>query len=568
MRPSTLLLLATALACSACQSRAQFADLVFTGGKVITMDSANATAQAVAIRAGRIVYVGTDAGADQWIGTATRVIPLGGRTVLPGFEDAHVHPIGAGFNMAGCDLTEYPTRPAVLARVRTCADSLPAGEWLVGSNWALPLFPEANPQREWLDSLTPGRPAFLRAADGHSAWVNTEALARAGITAKTPDPINGRIERNQKGEPTGTLRESAIDLVQSQITEPTPEQRRTALKRAVVELNRVGVTAFHEASAGRADLEAYRELDQRGELTARVLVSMLAEPTLGLEQVDSLVAWRKEFQGPHVFPMAVKIFADGVIEARTAAMLAPYLDKQDDAGTPNWPAARLDSLVAKLVDNDFSVHVHAIGDGAVRMTLDAMEAAERGKTRGTRRHQIAHLEVIDSADVPRFASLGVIANFQALWGFPDSYIRDLTLPALGPERSRWLYPIGSVAKAGGRLAFGSDWPVSSPMPLLAIQVAMTRQDPADPAGATLLPEQAIDLQTALRAYTLGSAYALGIESETGSLTVGKAADLVVLAEDIGRVSPTHLGKVLVQLTMLEGRPVYGDLATLEPKPAP
>src|SRR5512135_58798 len=241
MRFHTPLFLAAALACAACESRPPFADLVFTGADVVTMDSANARAQAISIRDGRIVYVGADAGADRWIGTKTRVIPLGGRTVLPGFGDAHVHPVHAGLNMAGCDLTEYTTRDAVVARIRACADSLAPGAWLKGSNWALPLFADANPSRELLDSLTPGRPAFLVAADGHSAWVNTEALRQAGVTSATPDPLNGRIERDRRKNPTGTLRESAIELVRDRIPPPNAAERVAALRRAVQELNRVGV---------------------------------------------------------------------------------------------------------------------------------------------------------------------------------------------------------------------------------------------------------------------------------------------------------------------------------------
>jgi predicted amidohydrolase YtcJ len=281
-----------------------------------------------------------------------------------------------------------------------------------------------------------------------------------------------------------------------------------------------------------------------------------------MEQVDSFVSWRGMFTSPRVRPTAVKIFEDGVIEARTAAMLAPYLDRKDYAGEPNWPAERLDSLARILVEKDFTIHVHAIGDLAVRLALDAIEKAEQGKARGQRRHQIAHLEVIDSVDIPRFAGLNVIANFQALWGFPDAYIRDLTWPALGPERSRWLYPIGAVVRANGPLALGSDWNVSSLVPLSAIQVAITRRDPDDSTAAQMLPEQGIDLLTGLRAYTLGSARALGLDDETGSIAVGKAADLIVLGEEIEGVSPNRLGKVPVLLTLLEGVPVHGRIEDL------
>ena len=552
-------LAAGAVVLAACGRRPPFADVVFTNGAVLTMDSANPAARAVAIREGRLLYVGSDEGVQQWIGTDTRVVDLRGRTLMPGFQDAHVHPISSGLDLAGCDVTDLESRNAVLARIAECAAALPAGEWLVGSNWALPLFPNASPTREALDSVTPGRPAFLSAADGHSGWANSEALRLAGITKGTPDPANGRIERNAKGEPTGTLRESAMGLVSSLIPPASAEQRQAALKRALGLMNAAGITAFMEASARQPFLETYRDLDRAGGMTARAVVSMYADPNLGMEQVDSFVAWRTAFAGRRVRPVAVKIFEDGVIEARTAAMLAPYIGHGDEAGIPIWPAERLDSLVPRLVAEDFTVHVHAIGDRAIRLALDALERAEAGKARGGRRHQITHLEVIDPADIGRFAKLGVVADFQALWAFPDQYIVDLTWPVLGPERSRWLYPMGSVARTGAPLAMGSDWNVSSVNPLEAIQTAVTRRGIRDTTGLVLVPEEAVDLMTALRAYTLGSAWALGLDDETGSLREGKAADLIVLDDDITTIPVTSVHAMKVLLTMVEGAVVHGSL---------
>lgn len=537
----------------------RFADLVFTGGSVLTMDSLE-RAQAVAIRDGRIVFVGSDADASRWIGSRTTHIDLDGRTLLPGFQDAHIHPVTSGLDLAGCDLTGLSDRARVTARIAACADSLPTGAWLVGSNWELPIFAEANPSRQLLDSLAPGRPAYFTASDGHSGWANTEALRVAGITRTIPDPPNGRIERDRARNPSGTLREAAMGLVSSVIPPPTDSDFLAAARRVMPIMNRAGITAAQEASGSRKLLETYQALDREHGLTVRMVVAIRADPSRDLAQVDSFAAWRQAFASERVRPTAVKIFEDGVIEARTAAMLAPYLDRPGYAGEPNWPPARLDSLVARLVDADFSVHVHAIGDRAVRLALDAMQRAEQGKARGGRRHQIAHLEVIDSADIPRFAQLGVIANFQALWAYPDSYIRDLTWPALGPERNRWLYPIGSVVRANGPLALGSDWNVSSLVPLEAVQVAITRK--SLDGGEALLPEQAIDLMTALRAYTLGSARALGLDDSTGSVSVGKLADLLVLGADLERVPPAELGRVPVLLTLVQGVPVHGSLADL------
>jgi hypothetical protein len=544
------------------------ADLALTGGAVYTLDAARSWAQAVAVRGGRIVFVGSDAGVRPFVGEKTRVVALAGRMLLPGFQDAHVHPLSAGIELGLCDLNELPTREAVVEKVRACAREQ-AGPWLVGGGWGLPLFPGADPGRALLDRLVSDRPAYLSAADGHSAWVNSRALALAGIGAKTADPANGRIERDPRtGEPTGTLRESAMELVARLLPQPAPEERREGLRRAVAQLAALGITAAQEANADRAALETYREAERRGELRLRVVAALgtanPAEKELAAGEREDpeavaarLAALREEFAGPRLRPTAAKIFADGVIEARTAAMLQPYLDRPGQRGEPNLSPERLGALVAALVRRGFSVHIHAIGDRAVRMGLDALEAA--GARRGSNgpRHQLAHIEVIHPDDVTRFRTLGVIANFQPLWAYADAYITDLTLPALGPERSAWIYPIGSVERAGAPLAFGSDWSVSSPNPLAGIQVAVTRQG-VDGTPDPFLPGEAIELPAALAAYTIGSAFALGHEAETGSIEVGKLADLVVLSHDLFALPPGRIASARVLLTLLEGEPVFRD----------
>ena len=410
----------------------------------------------------------------------------------------------------------------------------------------------------------PDRPAYFSSADGHSAWVNSKALALAGVTRGTPDPANGRIERDAAGEATGTLRESAGDLVGRLLPEPSAAAQLTGLRRALAHANRNGLTTLQEANAGTGPagspgaLGAYREAERRGLLTARVTVSLGTDSGRGPEQVDDLVRLRREFMGTLVRPLAAKIFADGVIEARTAAMLEPYLDKPASRGEPNWSEAALRAMVARLVKDDFNVHVHAIGDRAVRITLDAMEAARAGEGPRRPRYQIAHLEVIQPADVPRFRTLGVVANFQPLWAYVDGYIRDLTWPALGEQRSRFLYPIASVARSGAVLAFGSDWSVSSLNPLEGMQVAVTRRGIRADDVAPLLPEEAIDLPTAIAAYTIGAAYAADREAETGSLEVGKFADLVVLSDNVFALPPREIARAKVLLTLLGGTPVWRD----------
>jgi predicted amidohydrolase YtcJ len=541
------------------------ADLVLTGGAVYTMDAARSWAQAVAVRDGRIAYVGNDAGARLLVGPKTRVVRLEGRMLLPAFQDAHVHPVSGGVELGQCNLNDLASRDAILAKVKDCAG---AGKpYVYGGGWSMAAFPGGMPSRELLDAIAPDRPVILSAADGHSSWVNSKALELAGVSADTPDPAHGRIERDPKtGAPTGTLTESAQELVAKLVPDATPAERLEGLRRAMALLNGYGITAVYEANTGGgpkgggpAILQTYNEADRQGILTLRVRASLGTDPLRGPEQVDELVAVRRRLTSPRVRPDAAKIFADGVIEGRTAAMLQPYDDRPGDPGKPIWDDLSLKAMVARLVAADFTVHVHAIGDRAVRMSLDAFEAARQASADRGLRHQIAHLEVIEPEDVPRFRALDVVANFEPLWSYADGYIRDLTWPGLGSERSKRIYPIADLARSGALVSFGSDWSVSTPNPLEGIQVALTRQavdvkERVEP----MLPEQAVDLPTALAAYTIGSARAMGQDAETGSLELGKAADLVVLSEDLFRLDPHDISRVRVLLTLLDGRPVHRD----------
>jgi predicted amidohydrolase YtcJ len=545
----------TALAPSAWSAETP-ADLVLKGTQIYTMDAARSWAQALAVRDGRIVYVGSDAGVAAFVGPDTRSLALKGRMVLPGFQDAHVHPVSGGVELTQCNLNDLETQEAVVAKIKECAQDR-GKAWLLGGGWLLPLFPGGAPTRELLDSLVPDRPAYLSASDGHTAWVNSKALALAGVTKATPDPPNGRIERDARGEPSGTLRESAASLVADKVPKQTAAERAEGLRRALAYFNKLGITAVQEASAGtgaegggaRETLGAYRDAERQGDLTVRVVAALGTDPGRGPDQVDALVGLRREFASARVKPTAVKIFADGVVEPRTAAMLEPYTDRPGQRGEPNFPPDRLNALVARLVREGFSVHVHAIGDRAVRITLDALEAAGARLGAGGPRHQIAHLEFIHPQDVPRFRTLGVIANFQPLWAYADSYITEMTLNGVTAAAARYIYPIGSVVRAGAPLAFGSDWSVSSANPLEGIQTAVTRQG-LDGKPEPFLPEEAIDLATGLAAYTIGAARANGLDAETGSLEVGKLADLAVLEANVFERPIGELGKTRLLLTLL------------------
>jgi len=548
----TLVLLILAV-CAGCRRPA---DLVLRHGAVYTLDERRPWAEAVAVADGRIVYVGPDKDAESWIGQGTEVVDLAGRMVLPGFQDSHTHLVSGGGDLADCQLGDLSTQEEVLAEIRRFAAAHPERPWILGSGWQLFVFPQANPHKSLLDAIVPDRPVALAAADGHSAWANSRALALAQITKETPDPPNGRIERDPAtGEPTGTLRESAASLLLKVIPERSPEERVEGLRRALKLAAESGITSIQDAAVEPAELDAYAALDRSGELTVRVTAALLARPEQGTAQIPRLTWLRAGYRGRRLRAETVKIFVDGVIEARTAALLEPYVGSEE-RGRPNWEPAALDRMVAALDHEGFQIHVHAIGDRAIRLALDAFEKARAANGPRDSRHQIAHLELIDPRDVPRFRRLGVIADFQPLWAYADPYITELTVPVLGPRRSRWLYPIGSVARTGAVVVGGSDWPVTSMHPLAAIQIGITRRDPAAGPGPAWLPEQTVDLRTMLAAYTIRGAFAAFQEKTTGSIEVGKAADLAVLDHDLFKVPAHEISRVKVLRTFVDGKEVF------------
>jgi predicted amidohydrolase YtcJ len=558
MKKKLALTLCLGLGLAACEPKVPPADLVLRNGRIYTLDDARTWAEALAVDDGRIVFVGPNAGVDAFVGPETRFVDLEGRMALPGFHDSHVHPVSGGVELGQCNLNGLATREGLYAAIEECAARTPDEEWLAGGGWDLPLFPGANPDRSDLDRLSPDQPAYLSSADGHSTWANSRALDIAGIDATTPDPPNGRIERDPKtGEPTGTLRESASALVSKHLPPLGPEDYVEGLKRALRMANGFGITSLIEASASERTLEAYAALARSGELTARVRVSLTVDASKDEGQVEELVQLRTRYAAQGVRADAAKIFADGVIESGTAALLEPYVDF-GHSGELNFPPEVLDRIVTRLDKEGFQIHVHAIGDRAIRASLDAFEKARSANGARDSRHHISHIELFHPDDIPRFRSLGVVANFQPLWAFADTYITDLTEPQLGPERSRWLYPIKSLAESGAVLAAGSDWSVSSMNPLDGIQVAVTRRDLTAPPGPSWIPEERVDLDTILAAYTRGGAYLQHEEALTGSLEVGKRADLIVLEKNLFDVPETEIHRVKVLLTLLDGKEVYRD----------
>ena len=541
------------------------ADLVLRHGKIYTMDAARSWAESIAIRDGRIVYIGPDHGIESWIGPDTRTMEMDGKFITPSFIDSHVHPVSAGIAAGRCALHEAKNKEEVLQTVKKCAEANRELAWIVGSGWQPFLFQDANPQKEWLDSIIPDRPVLLEDATGHFAWVNSKALQLAKVTKDTKDPEGGRIERNQTGEPTGTLRESASDLVDKLVPPPTMEEGVAGLQRALGTLHQFGITGYQDAGVSfegttlvaGGSLNVYREAEKKGILNARIALALYADPEKPIDQIKKMVELRNNHSGKRYRVVAVKIFNDGVIEGGTAAVLKPYLDTKDQ-GILIWSPEKLNPFVRELDRQKFQVHFHAIGDWGIRVALDSLAEARKHNGIHDWRPILAHIQLIDPQDIPRFAQLHATPCFQALWAYEDAYIRDLTIPRLGPERMRWNYPIRSMQQTGATLAFGSDWDVTSANPLDAIEVAVTRQNFEGPTATDtpFYPEERISLDTALAAYTIGSAYANFWERETGSLEVGKSADLIVLSSNLFEIPPHQINQTKVLWTIFEGKVVY------------
>lgn len=549
------------------------ADLVFAGGPVFVANTVRSRATAVAVTNGRIVAVGGD-DVRELIGPRTEVVDLAGRMLVPGFQDAHVHPVSGGLELLRCDLSEATTEPEYLDAIAAYAAAHPstgAGsetEWIQGGGWSMSAFPGGTPTAASLDRVLPDRPAFLPNRDGHGAWVNSEALRRAGIDASTPDPVDGRIERDAAGNPTGTLHEGAMSLVNRLIADPSSELLREALLAGQSYLHSYGITAWQDAIIGDySDLvdqgETYRTAAADGSLTGRVVGALWWDRTAGLEQIPSLVERRARLSAGLFQATSVKIMQDGVAENFTAAMLEPYCDGHghltDNSGISFVSPDVLAEAVPQLDALGFQVHFHAIGDRAVRECLDAVAHAIERNGRGDNRHHIAHIQVVHPDDVPRFRSLGVAANMQSLWATLEPQMIELTLPFLGPPRDAWQYPFGDLQRAGAVLAAGSDWSVSSPNPLAAIHTAVNRQAaPGYEEGdyEPFLPEQAIDLATSLTAYTAGSAWVNHLDRDTGTVEVGKYADLAVLDRDPFAGPADQVGATRVLQTFVEGTRVH------------
>ncbi len=541
------------------------ADLVLSGGHVHTVDPTRPRAEAVAVRGERIVAVGSAADIAGLIGPRTRVVDLAGRLLVPGFQDAHIHPIFAGVDRLQCDVRDGRGRAAVLALIRQFVADHPDDEWIVGSGWYMADFENGTPRREDLDAIVADRPVFLPNRDGHSTWVNTKALELAGIDRDTPDPSDGRIERDPDGTPTGCLHEGAAHAVERLMPVPTAELMAEGLRLAQAYLHSLGITAWQDAIVRPEDQAVYRTAAEAGWLTARVELAMWWDRTRGDDQVDELIERSRTGSVGTVRANSVKLMQDGVLETFTGAMIDPYFGADgrptDNRGISFIDPKRLPGWVTRIDAAGLQPHFHAIGDRAVRECLDAVEAARSINGPSDTRPHISHIQVIHPDDIARFAALDVIANAQPLWACHEGQMDVLTIPFLGPERTTWQYPFRSLVDAGARLAMGSDWSVSTPNPLEEMEVAVTRVYPESRgASEPFLPEQRLTLAEAIRAFTVGSAYANHLDAETGTIEVGKLADLAVIDRDLFAPEAGPIGDGRVLGTFVGGRAVFEDPA--------
>jgi hypothetical protein len=542
------------------------ADLALRNGAIYTVDGSRSWAETIAIDDGRIVYVGNDAGAKDYIGPQTQVVDLEGRMVVPGMQDVHIHPISGGIEANGCDLNAANSVEEYLAIIKKYADEHPDDPWIKGGGWSMAAFgPGALARKELIDAIVPDRPVILWSRDGHTTWVNSRALEVAGITRDTPDPADGRIDRDPKtGEPSGSLQEGASGLVAGKSPPNTDQVRDDGLRYAIKMLNGYGITGIQDASVDEEDLKTYHRLDEAGELSLHVVGSIWWEREPGLEQIDGIKKLRSDYTRGHVNASTVKIMQDGVLENYTGVVLEPYRLKgqQDVRGIPMIEPELLKQAVTKLDAEGFQVHFHAIGDGAVRQALDAVEAARTANGELGHRHHISHIQLIHPDDQSRFRQLNVIANFQPLWAYADDYVTELTLPFISKAAATYMYPIRSMERSGAVVAFGSDWSVSTANPFEEMETAITRMSSVGDTDVPFMPEERIGLPEALAAFTINAAYTNRDEKNTGSLEVGKRANLAVLDRNLFEIPATEISDTKVLLTLFEGKPVHGDPGAL------
>ncbi|HWN69511.1 MAG TPA: amidohydrolase [Haliangium sp.] len=528
------------------------AEILLLGGVIMTMDPALPRATAVAVRQGQIAYVGDDAGARAWIGPDTRVLDLAGRSVTPGLVDGHAHLYGLGTAMEGVFLGTAASEQAAAALAGQASAALPPGGWLDGRDWDQNRWqPAVFPTRASLDAAVPERPVALRRVDGHALWVNGKALALAGITADTPDPPGGRIVRDRAGAPTGVLVDTAMDLVDRVMPVIDDEVRARRIRKAAAVAVAAGLTGVHEMGIDAATVAVYRRLAGAGELPLRVYAYLSYEPSL----LDNLSERQRilEQPGSHFTLRGIKMYADGALGSRGAALLAPYDDEPGNLGLVITDAAELERATERAAAAGWQLGVHAIGDRANRMVLDAFERVLQARPGKDLRFRVEHAQVVALADIPRFGALGVLASMQPTHATSDMPWAE---KRVGAERIRGAYAWRKILDAGGRIVGGSDFPVEAVPPRLGLYAAVTRQDAQGQPAGGWYPAERLTLEEAVRIFTVEPAYAAFAEHRRGRLAVGQDADLTVF--DRALAADASLLATEVEMTIVGGRVVHAS----------
>ncbi len=535
------------------------ADTVVLHGRIYTLNSKQPWAQALTIRADKIVAVGDDATIEKFRGPDTKVIDAAGQLVLPGFVDCHIHFMDGALSLGRVNLEGAKDVAEIQQRLREYAAEHAGNDWLLGRGWDYAMFGKAAlPDKKYLDELFPDRPVFLEGYDGHTYWANSKALALAGITRNTPDPPNGIIVRDPgTHEATGALKEAAQNLVAKATPELTRAERLAALRAGIHWANENGLTRVHSAGGDFPQLELYDELRSHGDLTLRFYIAYFMDPPeMRPQDVEAIETARKKYRDEWIDTDAVKFMVDGVIESHTAAMIEPYSDDPSLKGKLFWDPTKYSSAVAELDKRGLQLFTHAIGELGVRTALDAYQHAEEVNHTSDRRPRIEHIETIRPSDIPRFGKLGVIASMQPLHSYPDADTLDVWARNAGPDRASRAWSWKSIADAGGRYAFGSDWPVVTLNPWYGLQTAVTRQTREGTPENGFVPSQRLTVAQAVEGYTLGAAFAGRREKTEGSLEKGKLADLIIVSQNIFEIDPHKISETKVRTTIVGGKVVY------------
>lgn len=536
------------------------ADMVLIHARIYTVNPKEPWAQAMAVREGKVIAEGSNKEIAAYQGLSTKVIDAKEHMALPGFMDSHVHIMAGAALLEQIALNDAKTIDDFQKMIEDYATAHPDKKWIQGMGWYYSIFGKNGaPDKKFIDEVVPDRPVYLAAYDGHSSLANSKALQIAGITRKTLDPPNGIIVRNPAtGEPTGFLKEAAGSLVMKNIPRPTREEERNRLTKAIHYASSLGLTRVISAGADAERVDLFDEIRQKGDLTTRLYMARFVTPPISPEVIKVLEENRKRYSDDWIDLAPVKFLLDGVIEAHTAAMLEPYTNDPDNRGQLYFDPDKYKEAVVQLDRLGFQIFTHAIGDRAIRLALDAYEAANKANGRTDARDRIEHIEDPCAEDIPRFGKLGVIAGMQPLHTTPNDNILNVWAGNVGSERAQRAWPWRDIQSGGAVLSFGSDWSVVTLNPWPAVQMLLTRETPEGTPAGGWIPKQRLTLEEAIQGYTLGGAFAARREKTEGSIEAGKLADVILISQDLFKIPPNQIGKTKTLITMVGGKIVYQD----------